>query len=235
LVSDVVIMGGDHFLLRHRHCVKEGLRRRLAEAPQSLMWPRLVVIGLQLVDEMIYLFAERDPAELVEHCLVEALADTVRLRALALGGRVIDVLNREGEFILVPFPSNGYGDLSPGKYNLQACAVTEAVLTFFFLFVIIGGISPRAPAGFAGLAIGLALTLVNLIGIPVTNCSVNPARSTGPALIAGAAYIQQLWLFWAAPIVGAFVAGLVGRGLFSETPAPAGSGAVRTSERTRER
>jgi aquaporin Z len=138
-------------------------------------------------------------------------------------------------FELGAFASNGYGDLSPGKYNLQACAVTEAVLTFFFVFVILGAISPRAPAGFAGVAIGLALVLVNLVGIPVTNCSVNPARSTGPALFAGAAYIQQLWLFWAAPIVGALIAGIVGRGLFREMPAQSGSSAVSRGERVRGR
>jgi aquaporin Z len=138
-------------------------------------------------------------------------------------------------FELGAFASNGYGDLSPGKYNLQACAVIEALLTFFFLFVIIGSISARAPAGFAGLAIGLALTLVNLVGIPVTNCSVNPARSTGPALIAGAAYIHQLWLFWAAPIVGALIAGIVGRGLFSEPPVETARTALGTDERMWER
>jgi aquaporin Z len=137
-------------------------------------------------------------------------------------------------FELGAFASNGFGDLSPGKYTLQACAVTEALLTFFFLLVIIGSTSVRAPAGFAGLAIGLALTLIHLISIPVTNTSVNPARSTGPALIAGEAYIRQLWLFWAAPMAGAFVAGLIGRGLFSEAaPAPARSAAVRSGERAR--
>lgn len=136
-------------------------------------------------------------------------------------------------FELGAFASNGYGDLSPGKYTLRACAVIEALLTFFFLIVIIGATSPRAPAGFAGLAIGLALTLIHLISIPVTNTSVNPARSTGPALIAGAEYIKQLWLFWAAPIAGAFFAGLVGRALFSETPAQEASGPARQAARTR--
>jgi aquaporin Z len=119
-------------------------------------------------------------------------------------------------FVLGAFASNGYGDLSPGKYNLHSAATIEVLLTFFFLIVIIGSTSRAAPAGFAGLAIGLALTLIHLISIPVTNTSVNPARSTGPALIAGAEYIEQLWLFWAAPIGGAFVAGIVGRFLFWE-------------------
>lgn len=119
-------------------------------------------------------------------------------------------------FVLGAFASNGYGDLSPGKYNLASAATIEVLLSFFFLIVIIGSTSRAAPVGFAGLAIGLALTLIHLISIPVTNTSVNPARSTGPALIAGAEYIEQLWLFWAAPIGGAFVAGIIGRFLFWE-------------------
>jgi aquaporin Z len=119
-------------------------------------------------------------------------------------------------FVLGAFASNGYGDLSPGKYNLASAATIETLLTFFFLIVIIGSTSRAAPVGFAGLAIGLALTLIHLISIPVTNTSVNPARSTGPALIAGVEYIEQLWLFWAAPIGGAFVAGIIGRFLFWE-------------------
>jgi len=97
-----------------------------------------------------------------------------------------------------------------------SAAIIEPILTFFFLFVILGATSPSAPAGFAGVAIGLALTLIHLISIPVTNTSVNPARSTGPALFAGAAYIKQLWFFWAAPIGGAVIAGLVGRLLYRE-------------------
>jgi aquaporin Z len=111
------------------------------------------------------------------------------------------------------FASNGYGDLSPGKYSLGACVVTEFVMTFFFLFVIIGTTSKGAAAGFAGIPIGLALTLIHLVSIPVTNTSVNPARSTGPALFAGGEYISQLWLFWIAPLAGALVAGAVTRWL----------------------
>jgi aquaporin Z len=114
------------------------------------------------------------------------------------------------------FASNGYGDFSPGKYSLLACAVTEVVLTFFFLVIIIGSTSPRAPAGFAPIPIGLGLTLIHLISIPVTNTSVNPARSTGPALFAGGAHLSQLWLFWVAPIAGALIAGFVSRVLQSE-------------------
>ncbi len=111
------------------------------------------------------------------------------------------------------FASNGYGDLSPGKYSLVACLVTEIVCTFFFLMIIMGVKSSRVPDGFAPLPIGLALTLIHLVSIPVTNTSVNPARSTGQALFAGGAYVGQLWLFWLAPIVGALIAAVVARAL----------------------
>ncbi len=112
--------------------------------------------------------------------------------------------------------ANGYGDGSPGKYSLLAGLVTEVVMTFFFLLVILGATAGRAPAGFAGIAIGLCLTLIHLISIPVTNTSVNPARSTGPALVVGGLALQQLWLFWVAPIAGAVAAGLVHRWLSAE-------------------
>jgi len=107
------------------------------------------------------------------------------------------------------FAANGYGDHSPGLYPLPAALVTEIVLTFMFLIIILGATDRRAPAGLAPVAIGLGLTLIHLIGIPVTNTSVNPARSTGPALIVGGWAVQQLWLFWVAPIVGAVIAGIV--------------------------
>src|SRR5258706_9364351 len=103
--------------------------------------------------------------------------------------------------------SNGYGLHSPGGYSIAACFVAEVVLTFMFLMIILGATDRRAPAGFAPIAIGLGLTLIHLIGIPVTNLSVNPARSTGPAVFAGGWAIEQLWLFWVAPIVGAALAG----------------------------
>jgi aquaporin Z len=119
------------------------------------------------------------------------------------------------------FAANGYGDLSPGKYGLPACFVGEVVATFFFLFVIIGSISKLAPSGFAGIPIGLCLTLIHLVMIPVTNTSVNPARSTGPALFAGGPYIAQLWLFWVAPIIGGALAGFVSRWLQATEEAPA--------------
>jgi aquaporin Z len=112
------------------------------------------------------------------------------------------------------FAANGYGDLSPGKYGLGACLIMECLMTFFFLLVIVGCTSKGAAVGFAGIPIGLCLTLIHLVSIPVTNTSVNPARSTGPALFAGAEYVGQLWLFWLAPLFGAAVAGLVARWLY---------------------
>ena len=114
------------------------------------------------------------------------------------------------------FAANGYGDLSPDKYNVTSAFLCEVVMTFMFLFVIIGSTDSRAPAGFAPIAIGLCLTLIHLISIPVTNTSVNPARSLSQALFAGGPYIGQLWLFWVAPILGAVLAGLVYRGLFEK-------------------
>ena len=118
------------------------------------------------------------------------------------------------------FASNGYGEHSPGKYSFGAAAVTEVVMTFMFLIVILGATHARAPVGFAGLAIGLALTLIHLISIPVTNTSVNPARSTGPALFVGGWALQQLWLFWVAPIVGAVLAGWCSRAIFDSPQDP---------------
>lgn len=106
------------------------------------------------------------------------------------------------------FASNGYGAHSPGGYSLVACAVAEFVLTFAFLWIIMGSTDKRAPQGFAPIAIGLGLTLIHLIGIPVTNLSVNPARSTAPAIFAGGWALQQLWLFWLAPILGGVAGGL---------------------------
>jgi aquaporin Z len=116
------------------------------------------------------------------------------------------------------FASNGYGAHSPGGYAMMAVIVTEIVLTFMFLFVILGSTERRAPAGFAGIAIGLSLTLIHLISIPVDNTSVNPARSTGVALFAGGGFIAQLWLFWVMPLVGAVLAGFVYSALFAQPP-----------------
>ncbi len=115
--------------------------------------------------------------------------------------------------------ANGFEAGSPGKYTLAAAFLTEVVMTFFFLFIIMGATDGRAPAGFAPLAIGLALTLIHLISIPVTNTSVNPARSTGPALVVGGMALQQLWLFWVAPIIGGILGGFVYKHLSRNTDA----------------
>jgi aquaporin Z len=137
-----------------------------------------------------------------------AIAAAAVLYAIASG--------REGFSLADGFAANGYGDLSPGKYNVVACFIAEIVATFFFLLVILGSTHRLVPAGFAPIPIGLALTLIHLITIPVTNTSVNPARSIGPALFAGAPYIAQLWLFIVAPLIGAVAAGLVSRALHPE-------------------
>jgi aquaporin Z len=118
------------------------------------------------------------------------------------------------------FAANGYAEHSPGGYSLLAGAVSELVMTFMFLIVILGATHRRAPVGFAGLAIGLALTLIHLVSIPVTNTSVNPARSTGPALFVGDWALQQLWLFWLLPLVGAALAGFVYKALLEGEPEP---------------
>ncbi len=127
---------------------------------------------------------------------------------------------KEGFSLAGGFASNGFGAHSPGMYSLGACFAAETVLTFMFLMIILGATDSRAPKGFAPIAIGLGLTLIHLISIPVTNTSVNPARSTGPALFAGGWALQQLWLFWLAPILGAAIAGAV-YAYFEEEPAPA--------------
>jgi aquaporin Z len=114
------------------------------------------------------------------------------------------------------FAANGFGEHSPGGYSLAAAFIAEVVMTFMFLMIILGATDKRAPAGFAPIAIGLGLTLIHLVSIPVTNTSVNPARSTGPALFVGGWAVQQLWLFWAAPILGAVIAGVTHKALLSE-------------------
>jgi aquaporin Z len=126
---------------------------------------------------------------------------------------------KEGFTTATGFAANGYGAHSPGGYTLVAALVAEVVLTFFFLMVILGSTDKRAPQGFAPIAIGLCLTLIHLIGIPVTNLSVNPARSTGPAIFVGGWALGQLWVFWFAPIVGAAIAGVV-YGVFAEETKP---------------
>lgn len=136
--------------------------------------------------------------------VVGAIAASAVLAFVASGKPGFDV-------VASGFAANGFGEHSPGGYTLGASFVTEFVMTFFFLLIILGTTSKRAPAGFAPLAIGLALALIHLVSIPVTNTSVNPARSTGPALFVGGWALSQLWLFWVAPIAGAVVAGVVHR------------------------
>jgi len=132
------------------------------------------------------------------------------------GAAVLFVIaSGQAEFSAVGgFASNGYAERSPQGYSMVAGLVAEIVLTAMFLLIILGSTDRRAPAGFAPIAIGLGLTLIHLIGIPVTNLSVNPARSTGPAIFAGAAAINQLWLFWVAPLIGAVIGGAIYKGLF---------------------
>ncbi|MFZ5785257.1 MAG: aquaporin Z [Acidobacteriota bacterium] len=138
----------------------------------------------------------------------------------AVGAFVLSVIakGRAGfDLVASGFAANGYAEHSPGGYSLAAGFTAEVVLTFFFLLVILGVTDKRAPAGFAPLAIGLALTLIHLVGIPVTNTSVNPARSTAPALFVGGWAISQLWLFWVAPILGGVLAGAAHKRLSSNT------------------
>lgn len=126
------------------------------------------------------------------------------------------IASGKADFSAGGFASNGYGDLSPGKYSLGAAFAIEVVLTAFFLIIILGSTSSRAPAGFAPIAIGLGLTLIHLISIPVTNTSVNPARSTAAALFADTAAISQLWLFWVAPLIGAAIVAIIWKGLLAK-------------------
>src|ERR1022692_102325 len=130
------------------------------------------------------------------------------LGGIAGAGVLYVIATGKPGFELGGFAANGFAENSPGGYSLEACLVAEVVLTFMFLMIILGSADRRAPQGFAPIAIGLGLTLIHLIGIPVTNLSVNPARSTGPAVIVGGWALQQLWLFWIVPIIGASIAGL---------------------------
>lgn len=143
--------------------------------------------------------------------LIGAVAAAAVLYVIASGAAGFDVAKG--------FASNGYGEHSPGGYSLAACILMEVVMTAIFLFVIMGSTHGRAPAGFAPLAIGLALVMIHLVSIPVTNTSVNPARSTGVALFQGGWAIHQLWFFWVMPIIGGIIGGLIYRYLWSEQPA----------------
>src|SRR5271167_4036550 len=139
---------------------------------------------------------------------------------------------KEGFSLAGGFASNGFAEHSPGGYNMVSCLTAEVVLTFMFLMIILGATDARAPKGFAPIAIGLGLTLIHLIGIPVTNLSVNPARSTGPAVFVGGWALEQLWLFWVAPIVGAALAGIVYPALAGEAlPEPSQAAAASGSGR----
>ena len=148
--------------------------------------------------------------ELLPYIVAQVIGGTVGALVLYL------IATGQAGFEVGGFASNGFGELSPGKYNLTAVLITEVVFTFMFLFIILGATSKNAPAGFAGIAIGLGLTLIHLVSIPVSNTSVNPARSTAAALFADTAAMSQLWVFWVAPIVGAILAGLVWKFFASE-------------------
>jgi aquaporin Z len=141
--------------------------------------------------------------------------------AIAAAGVLFVIASGKAGFdVHAGFASNGYGEHSPDGYSLLACLVAEVVLTAFFLMVIMGSTDIRAPKGFAPIAIGLCLTLIHLVSIPVTNTSVNPARSTGPAIFAGGWAVQQLWMFWVAPLIGGALGGGIYSALFSTPPEP---------------
>jgi aquaporin Z len=150
-------------------------------------------------------------AELVPYALAQLVGAALGACALYLIAS-----GKEGFELAAGFASNGFGAHSPGGYSLGAAFVCELVMTFMFLIIILGATDSRAPAGFAPIAIGLGLTLIHLISIPVTNTSVNPARSTGPALFVGGWALAQLWLFWVAPIAGAALAGVAYRAIAGE-------------------
>lgn len=137
--------------------------------------------------------------------------------AIMAGGVLYVIATGKADADIGGFASNGFGEHSPGGYSMMAALVAEVVLTMFFLLVIMGATDGRAPAGFAPLAIGLCLTLIHLIGIPVTNLSVNPARSTGPAVFVGGWALAQLWLFWVAPIVGGVLGGFIYKTAFEDS------------------
>ncbi|MFB9223219.1 aquaporin Z [Paracoccus cavernae] len=148
--------------------------------------------------------AGRFPAsKLLPYIIAQLIGATLAAAALYV------IATGQTGYVMGGFASNGYGDLSPGKYSMMSALVIEVILTAFFLIVILGTTHGRASAGFAPLAIGLALTLIHLISIPVTNTSVNPARSTSQALFAGGEAMSQLWLFWVAPIVGAVIGAVI--------------------------
>src|SRR5271170_6915599 len=170
---------------------------------------------------------KRFPASELPHYVIAqvvgAIAASSVLYVIASGVPTFDVH--------AGFASNGYAEHSPGGYSLLACLVAEVVLTAFFLIVIMGSTDVRAPKGFAPIGIGLCLTLIHLVGIPVTNTSVNPARSTGPALFVGGWALQQLWLFWVAPLIGGALGGGIYAALFSQEPEPTVRAAMTADKR----
>ncbi|WP_299227190.1 aquaporin Z [uncultured Psychroserpens sp.] len=138
--------------------------------------------------------------------------------AIAAASVLYLIVSGKSDFVDIGgFAANGYGDLSPGGFSMMSVLIAEFILTLFFLLVILGSTYPKAPKGFAGIAIGLALTLIHLISIPISNTSVNPARSTSQAIFAGGEFTSQLWLFWLAPIAGAIVAGFIHKALFDKS------------------
>jgi aquaporin Z len=151
-----------------------------------------------------------DTKDLIPYIIAQVLGGLLGAGILYL------IASGKAGFELGGFAANGYGDHSPGGYDVVAAFITEVVMTFMFLIIILGATHSRAPKGFAGIAIGLGLTLIHLISIPVTNTSVNPARSTSQALFVGGWATEQLWLFWVAPIIGAAIAGLVYKVLLPE-------------------
>ena len=156
-------------------------------------------------------FPGKDIGPYIAAQVIGAIVAAAVLYAIASGAPGFDLAKG--------FAANGYGDHSPGKYTLFSALITEVVLTMMFLFIIMGATHGKAPVGFAPIAIGLALTLIHLVGIPVTNTSVNPARSTGPALFVGGWALAQLWLFWAAPMIGGMLGGMLYHWLSEEPSA----------------
>jgi len=159
----------------------------------------------------LFMAGRFDAKELIPYIVAQVIGAVIGSTVLYL------IVSGKADFTSIGgFATNGYGDASPGKFGLSSALITEVVLTFMFLMIILGATTKRVPPGFAPIAIGLGLTLIHLISIPVTNTSVNPARSTGPALFVGGVALQQLWLFWVAPIVGAAIAGLTHKALFED-------------------
>lgn len=166
---------------------------------------------------------ERFPAKHLGPYIVAQVSGAIAASAVLY----VIASGQSGFDVQAGFAANGYGEHSPGKYSLLSALLSEVVMTFMFVLIVLGTTHARAPVGFAGLAIGLALTLIHLVSIPVTNTSVNPARSTGPALFVGGWAVTQLWLFWLAPLLGGFLAGVLYRNTMQrDVPEPDVTGAA---------